>query len=177
MQARELSARRPGREFALATAADGTLVAAISLLGRTYMRNVDRSRRGPCLWTDQGQHENRDRGHARRNDGDKYLTAPLKGTRTAFSAHHVQTADEQILAGGTAFICDAATGPYDSILAMHRPRTYTTVTFVPTAFDVAESDVRLGGVIVDVNGATGRATAIRRVMLDEAGLARLKNPA
>jgi calcineurin-like phosphoesterase len=52
----------------------------------------------------------------------------------------------------------------------------TTITFVPTAFDVAEGDVRLGGAIIDVDAATGRATAIRRLMLDEAGLARLKNP-
>src|SRR5205814_2206761 len=31
----------PGREFALAATADGTLFAIVSLLGRTYMRNVD----------------------------------------------------------------------------------------------------------------------------------------
>src|SRR5258708_38086587 len=102
----------------------------------------------------------------------------LKGRVAAvFGTHtHVQTADEQILPGGTAFICDVGmTGPHDSILGRRIDRVlHTTVTFVPTAFDVAEGDVRLGGAIVDVDGATGRATAIRRVMMDEAELARLQ---
>jgi calcineurin-like phosphoesterase len=49
----------------------------------------------------------------------------------------------------------------------------TTVTFVPTAFDVASGDVRLAGAIVDVDESTGRATAIRRLMLDEKAMAQL----
>ena len=40
---------------------------------------------------------------------------------------------------------------------------------------MATGDVRLGGAIVDVDAATGRATAIRRVMLDEKGLAALSS--
>jgi calcineurin-like phosphoesterase len=43
----------------------------------------------------------------------------------------------------------------------------TTITFMPTAFDVAENDVRICGAIVDVDAATGRATAIKRVTYDE----------
>ena len=42
---------------------------------------------------------------------------------------------------------------------------------MPTPFDVATGDVRLGGAIVDVDGATGRATAIRRIMVTEADVA------
>jgi calcineurin-like phosphoesterase len=38
------------------------------------------------------------------------------------------------------------------------------VTFEPTAFDVATDDVRLAGAIVDIDPATGRATAINRLM-------------
>ena len=174
----------PGREFAVAEAADGTPVAVISLLGRTYMRNVD----CPFRAADRVCGQIKDSTkivivdmHAE-TTADKYLMAHhLKGRVTAvLGTHtHVQTADEQILAGGTAFICDAGmTGPYDSILGRRIDRVlYTTVTFVPTAFDVAEGDVRLGGVIVDVEATTGRATAIRRIMLDETGLARLKSPA
>jgi calcineurin-like phosphoesterase len=110
---------------------------------------------------------------------DKYLLAHhLKGRVSAvLGTHtHVPTADEQILPGGTAFISDVGmTGPYDSILGRRVDRVLeTTVTFVPTAFDVATGDPRLGGALVDVEAATGKATAIRRVMLDEAGLAAMK---
>ena len=113
---------------------------------------------------------------------DKYLMGHhLKGRVSAvLGTHtHVPTADEQILPGGTAFISDVGmTGPYDSILGRRIDRVlYTTVTFVPSMFDVATGDVRLGGAIVDVDAATGRASAIRRVMLDEAGLKALLSAA
>src|SRR5206468_10116538 len=110
---------------------------------------------------------------------DKYLLGHyLKGRVSAvLGTHtHVQTADEQVFLPGTAFISDVGmTGPYDSILGRRIDRVlFTTVTFIPSAFDVAEGDPRIGGAIVDVEPATGRATAIRRVMLDEKGLAALQ---
>src|SRR4029077_19280186 len=79
---------------------------------------------------------------------DKYLLAHhLKGRVSAvLGTHtHVQTADEQIFPGGTAFLCDAGmTGPYDSILGRRVDRVLSTaVTFVPTSFDVATEDPRL----------------------------------
>jgi 2',3'-cyclic-nucleotide 2'-phosphodiesterase len=109
---------------------------------------------------------------------DKYLMGHhLKGRVSAvLGTHtHVPTADEQILPGGTAFICDVGmSGPYDSILGRRIDRVLsTTTTFVPSAFDVAEGDARLSGVVVEVEAATGKATSIRRVMLDEKGLAAL----
>ena len=62
-------------------------------------------------------------------------------------------------------------GPYESILGRRIDRVlHTTVTFVPTPFDVAEGDLRLAGAIVEVDAATGRASAIRRVMWREAEL-------
>ena len=69
---------------------------------------------------------------------DKYLMGHhLKGRVSAvLGTHtHVPTADEQILPGGTAFICDVGmTGPYDSILGRRIDRVLsTTVTFVPSA--------------------------------------------
>src|SRR5258708_7204259 len=72
---------------------------------------------------------------------------------------HVPTADEQIMPGGTAFITDVGmTGPYDSILGRRIDRVLkTTLTFLPTPFDVAEGDVRLGGAIVEVDVAGGGA--------------------
>ena len=109
---------------------------------------------------------------------DKYLMAHhLKGRVSAvLGTHtHVPTADEQILPGGTAFISDVGmTGPYDSILGRRVDRVLpTTITFIPSPFDVAMGDPRLAGAIVDVDPATGQATAIRRYMLDEKALAQL----
>jgi calcineurin-like phosphoesterase len=103
---------------------------------------------------------------------DKYLMAHhLKGRVSAvLGTHtHVPTADEQILPPGTAFISDVGmTGPYDSILGRRIDRVLpTTITFVPTSFEVATGDPRLSGAIVDVDSATGHATAIRRIMLRE----------
>jgi calcineurin-like phosphoesterase len=80
-----------------------------------------------------------------------------------------------VVAPGTAFISDVGmTGPYDSILGRRVDRVLgTTITFIPSAFDVATGDPRLGGALVDVDAVSGRATGIRRIMLDEAGLKRL----
>ena len=113
---------------------------------------------------------------------DKYLMLHhLKGRVSAvLGTHtHVPTADEQILPEGTAFISDVGmTGPYESILGRRIDRVLTTaMTFVPTAFDVATGDPRLGGAVVDIDAATGRATNIRRLTLDEAGLAALEKGA
>src|SRR5438034_384878 len=110
---------------------------------------------------------------------DKYLLGHyLKGRVSAvLGTHtHVQTADEQVLPGGTAFISDVGmTGPYDSILGRRIDRVLrTTVTFIPSPFDVAEGDPRLGGALVDIDPLTGRASAIRRIMLDEKGLSGLQ---
>jgi metallophosphoesterase (TIGR00282 family) len=168
----------PGREYLTAVARDGTPVAAFCLLGRTYMRSVDCPFRAAdrvlkalegqvrCVLVDM---------HAEAT-ADKYLMGHhLKGRVSAvLGTHtHVPTADEQILPGGTAFISDVGmTGPYDSVLGRRVDRVlFTTVTFVPSLFEVATGDPRLGGAIVDVDPATGKATAIRRIMLDEAGLA------
>jgi calcineurin-like phosphoesterase len=109
---------------------------------------------------------------------DKYLMGRhLEGRVSAvLGTHtHVPTADEQVFPKGTAFISDVGmTGPYESILGRRVDRVlFTTVTFVPSSFEVATGDPRLAGAVVEVDPATGRATAIRRLMLNEAGLAAL----
>jgi len=79
----------------------------------------------------------------------------------------VPTADEQLMPGGTAFICDVGmTGPYSGILGRKLgPVLSAAITNVPAPFDVATDDVRLGGAIVDVDALSGKATAIERVMI------------
>jgi metallophosphoesterase (TIGR00282 family) len=82
---------------------------------------------------------------------------------------HVQTADEQILPGGTAFLCDAGMcGPVNSILGRTvEPILNRFVTNMPAAFPVAPGEVRLHGVLLEIDEKTGRAQKITRV--DEAG--------
>ena len=82
---------------------------------------------------------------------DGRVTAVL-GTHT-----HVPTADECILPGGTAFQCDVGmTGPFESIIGRRIDRVMeTTLTGLPTEFDVATGDVRLCGAIVEVDPGNG----------------------
>ncbi|MFN4259440.1 MAG: YmdB family metallophosphoesterase [Gemmataceae bacterium] len=174
-------AAAPGHDHALATARDGTPVAVLSVLGRTFMRAVD----CPFQAADRVLAELRDKArvilvdvHAEAT-ADKYLMAHhLKGRVSAvIGTHtHVPTADEQILPGGTAFISDVGmTGPYDSILGRRIDRVlFTAVTFIPSPFDVATGNPRLGGALVDINPDTGQAHRIRRLMLDETGLNALR---
>ncbi len=78
---------------------------------------------------------------------------------------HVQTADEQIFPGGTAFLCDAGfTGPHDSVLGREvEPVIERFLTYQPQRFPVAKGRVLLQGAVVEVDGATGRAISIERV--------------
>lgn len=78
---------------------------------------------------------------------------------------HVQTSDEQIFPGGTAFLCDAGMcGPSDSILGRSmEPIIHRFISNLPTQFPVAKGDVRLCGAIVGIDEDTGRAISIRRV--------------
>jgi hypothetical protein len=78
---------------------------------------------------------------------------------------HVQTADEQIFPGGTAFICDAGMcGPVESILGRAiEPIVRRFTTNMPVQFPVATGEVRLRGALVEIDETTGRALGIARV--------------
>ena len=82
---------------------------------------------------------------------------------------HVQTADEQIFPGGTAFICDAGMcGPINSILGRTiDPIVKRFMSNVPAIFPVANGEVRLRGALIDIDEKSGRALRIVRV--DEEG--------
>lgn len=85
---------------------------------------------------------------------------------------HVQTADEQIFPGGTAFLCDAGMcGPTESILGRQiTPIMNRFMSNLPAPFPVAGGEVRLRGAIVEIDETSGRATSITRV--NEPGPAR-----
>jgi len=82
---------------------------------------------------------------------------------------HVQTADEQIFPGGTAFICDAGMcGPVNSILGRAiGPIMNRFISNLPAPFPVASGEVRLRGALIEIDETTGRALRITRV--DEPG--------
>src|SRR2546430_14059209 len=78
---------------------------------------------------------------------------------------HVQTADEQIFPGGTAFLCDAGMcGPANSILGRAvEPIVNRFISNLPALFPVAKGDVRLCGAVGSIDETTGRALRITRV--------------
>ncbi|MDX1951663.1 MAG: TIGR00282 family metallophosphoesterase [Verrucomicrobiota bacterium] len=77
---------------------------------------------------------------------------------------HVQTADEQIFPGGTAFLCDAGfTGPQESILGREiQPIINRFLTNTPQRFMVASERVVLNGAVVELD-QRGRALNIQRI--------------
>lgn len=87
-----------------------------------------------------------------------------------FGTHtHVQTADEQILPGGTGYITDAGmTGPTVSVLGV-RPElaVQRQSTHLPTRFDVAEGPCALEGVLFRLDDASGRCTGVERIRAAE----------
>jgi hypothetical protein len=79
---------------------------------------------------------------------------------------HVQTADERVLPGGSAYITDAGmTGPYDSVIGMRRDNALERfLTGRPKRLSAAKRDARFAAVVVEVDDKTGRATAIHRLL-------------
>ena len=94
---------------------------------------------------------------ARMLDGQ---VSALVGTHT-----HVQTVDEQIFPGGTAYLSDAGfTGPHASVIGREiEPVIKRFLTLQPQRFEVAEKDVKLQGVLIEINAHTGKAEKIQRV--------------
>ena len=86
----------------------------------------------------------------------------IYGTHT-----HIPTADEQILPGGSGFITDIGmTGAHDGILGVKTECIiHKLTTKLPTRFELAENDVRLNGVLFDLNTTTGKVEKIERVKL------------
>jgi 2',3'-cyclic-nucleotide 2'-phosphodiesterase len=80
---------------------------------------------------------------------------------------HVQTADERILPQGTAYITDAGmTGPFDSVIGTKKETVLDRFLLqMPNKFDVAKNDVRLQGVLIDIDARDGRATTIERLSI------------
>lgn len=83
-----------------------------------------------------------------------------------FGTHtHIQTADEQILPGGTGYITDIGmSGPSDGILGTaSEPVIARFLTKMPQKFALAGGEISVSGALFDLDTATRRVTAVRRV--------------
>ena len=160
----------PGRGFGLFKTAGGTLVGVANLIGRTFMEPLDDPFRAadeivgalrpmtPVLFLDFHAETTSEKG-AMGWHCDGRISAVV-GTHT-----HVQTADERVLPGGTAFITDAGMcGPEDSVIGMDPQIVLQRFrTQMPHKFEVADGPTRLCGVVVEIEDATGRACRIERI--------------
>jgi metallophosphoesterase (TIGR00282 family) len=86
----------------------------------------------------------------------------VAGTHT-----HVQTADEQILPEGTAYITDLGmVGPHDGVIGMQTEIVLERfLRGLSMKFEPCDGGIKLNGLIVDVDEETGRATRVERLSL------------
>ena len=92
------------------------------------------------------------------------IASAVIGTHT-----HVQTADEQVLEGGTAYLTDAGmTGVNNSVIGT-RPENAIKrfLDQVPTRFKPADGKAVFCGALVDVDAMNGRALYIERLQIEE----------
>jgi len=78
---------------------------------------------------------------------------------------HIPTADERIIDNFSAYITDVGmTGSFDSVLGREKHQIIERfVTNMPVRFNLADGDVRMQGVVIEVDEITGRAFSIKRV--------------
>jgi len=130
------------------------------------MQEVERLRaETPVIFVDvHGETTSEKTAMARHLDGK---VSAVVGTHT-----HVQTADERILPGGTAFLCDAGMcGPLDSILGRKAEAVVQKfLDALPSQFPIARGPVQVCGALIEIDPVTGRAASISRFrqVLDEA---------
>ena len=80
---------------------------------------------------------------------------------------HVQTADERILPGGTAYLTDLGmTGSYAGVIGMDKADVIARFTSVTARrADHSSGDVRICGAVIEIDESTGKADSIQRVNL------------
>lgn len=160
----------PGKGSAIVKSESGTPVGVINLMGRVFMQAIECPFRAAKEEIDKLKDKTRiiivDM-HAEATSEKIALGWYLDGLVSAIvGTHtHVQTADEKILPNGTAFLCDAGmTGPFDSVIGRKKEQILSRfLTQMPVKFEMADGDVQLHGVIIDIDEKTGRADSIKRV--------------
>jgi metallophosphoesterase (TIGR00282 family) len=163
-------AGNPGRGKVIRQTAAGVPVAVLQLMGNVFMPPID----NPFYCADRELKEIGNSAkviivdiHGEATSEKQAFGRYLDGRVSAvFGTHtHVPTADERILPNGTAYQTDVGmTGAYDSVIgfrpeeALHRFLMNT-----PKKLEVAKRDIRLSGVLVEVDESTGRAIRVLRI--------------
>lgn len=160
----------PGRGLWLGASASGTPIAVINLQGRVFMpatecpfRTVDKilseiqSRASVIIVDHHAEATSEKITLGRYLDG---RVSVVVGTHT-----HVQTADEEVFPGGTAYISDLGmTGPHDGVIGVDYEIVLTRfLRGLPARFETATGDARLNGVVVEIDDRTGKALKIERI--------------
>ena len=169
----------PGQGSTLVQVAGKPVLGIVNLQGRTFLQAlenpfhcaldaVERLRRNtPVIFIDF---------HAEATSEKVALGRLLDGRVSAVvGTHtHVQTADEQVFPGGTAFLCDAGfTGPHESVIGREiEPIIKRFLTNMPQKFEVAKGRVLLQGAFIEIEEDSGRAIRIERVSEAAANLER-----
>jgi metallophosphoesterase (TIGR00282 family) len=166
-----LAREAAGRAFTVVTTNSGVPVGVFSVLGRIFMTLPaddpfaaanrvldslpDNVRVCVCDVHAEATSEKVAMGHWL--DGRVSLVV---GTHT-----HIPTADAKILPGGSGYITDLGMcGPYDSVLGRRKDRVIKYMTTnMPAPFDVATGDVRLCGVLAEIDADTGCTISIERI--------------
>lgn len=150
----------------------GTKIAVINLLGRVYMECVD----CPFRKADSVIEKVKDEAdiiivdfHAEATSEKKAMGFYLDGKVSAvFGTHtHVQTADEKILEGGTAYISDIGmTGCHDSVLGVKKDIIIKRfLTSLPQRHEIEDGTAAMEGIIIDIDETSGKAISIERIQI------------
>lgn len=162
----------PGFGSTVSTLPDGRKVGVINIEGRVFGRNID----CPFRTVDGELSMMKDETkiivvdfHAETTSEKMAMAHYLDGrVSLVVGTHtHVQTADECVMPKGTAYITDAGmTGPHSGVIGMKvRPVLARFLTAIPHRFAVASDDVRMAGVVAEIDDETGMAKSIERLMI------------
>ncbi|MDA8083478.1 MAG: TIGR00282 family metallophosphoesterase [Nitrospiraceae bacterium] len=162
----------PGFGSIIFNTAGGIKVGVINVSGRVYMMGMDCPFRTIAPEVERISQETRiiivDM-HAEATSEKIALGYYLDGKVSAvLGTHtHVQTADEKVLPGGTAYITDAGmTGPGHSVIGMDVGQILQRfLTSMPAKFETAPGEAILSGVVIEVSEESGKASAIQRIQL------------
>jgi metallophosphoesterase (TIGR00282 family) len=150
---------------------NGHKLGVINLLGRTFMgpqvdnpflmieSEIERLKQETtCIMIDFHAEATSEKiAFGRAVDG---LATLVVGTHT-----HVQTADDCILPGGTAYLTDAGfCGPHESVIGRDIPSVLQKYrTLLPNKFYIAREGLQADGVFIEADPVTGRALRVERI--------------
>jgi metallophosphoesterase (TIGR00282 family) len=162
----------PGFGSIIATVASGLKIAVINISGRVFMSSID------CPFRTAEDEVKKICSitktiiidfHAEATSEKIAFGYFMDGTVSAvIGTHtHVQTADEKIFPGGTAYITDVGmTGPSNSVIGIEKEQVIQRfLTNIPIRFETAKGEGILSAVVFEIDEKTGQSTAIQRLQL------------